>query len=230
MRAAVAGVFGGVAEQVGEHLGQAHLVALDHQRLAAARPQLLAALADARLHGFERLVEHVRQHQRLQVQGDLAAADAGRIQQVVEQAWPCGRPGARSRATACAAGACVRRCVPAAIADMLIGTSGLRSSCASMARNSFWRRLAASASSAGAAPDRGQHQVFVGFAQIRRPRARLHPRARGCGAAGSPRAVRRAAPCTGARCCEAVVSSSSGSIASSSRIMLLSVPVPAARP
>ncbi len=33
------------------------------------------------------------------------------------------------------------------IDDMLIGTSGLRSSCASIARNSFWRRLAASASS-----------------------------------------------------------------------------------
>ena len=33
------------------------------------------------------------------------------------------------------------------IEDMLIGTSGLRSSCASMARNSFWRRLVASASS-----------------------------------------------------------------------------------
>jgi hypothetical protein len=84
--AARIGVLGGVVEQVGEHLGQAHAVGLQDQRFfGQGHRQLVAGAFDRQLAGLDRAVDDLGDRRALQPQVDLAARDARHFHQVVDQ-------------------------------------------------------------------------------------------------------------------------------------------------
>jgi hypothetical protein len=138
--AAFLGVLGGVVEDIGQHLHQALLVAA-HQCRRRRQPhaQLLAARLYQRRHLLDSVGGDLADVQHHLVQLDQAARDPRDVEQVVDQRGHvahlapddlAGRAHHRFVGVAC--------CSRSAAAP--IGASGLRSSCASMARNSSLRR------------------------------------------------------------------------------------------
>ncbi len=84
--AARCGVLGGIVEQVGEDLREAHHVRLQHDRLRGKRHrELVLRGVDQRPARLERGVDHRCEIDRLLTQLDLAQRDSGHFHQVVDQ-------------------------------------------------------------------------------------------------------------------------------------------------
>src|SRR5471030_1963487 len=137
--------FGGVAQQIGKHLGQPDRVARQqHWLLRQVDIETLVARLDERATGFDGGVDDVRQRQQRLFHGDFAAADAGGVEQVVHQPRQVGDLAADDALEPEHLGAAYGQLADQFIA-IAIGCSGLRSSWASINRNSVFRRPAASA-------------------------------------------------------------------------------------
>ncbi len=81
------GILGGVVEQVGDHLGQAHGVGVEDQRRGRqGNGELVAAGLNERLAGFDGAADDRGQLDRRLAEFDLAAGDARDFQQVIDQA------------------------------------------------------------------------------------------------------------------------------------------------
>jgi hypothetical protein len=134
--AAVVGVLRGVVEQVAENLYQAREVAAHHQRaVGAIDRQLVAMLGDHRLQRLDRARDDRLAAHRLLRQPDRAARDARDVEQIVDQPRQVHRLPIDDVARPFQLRVLERK------RDMIstalrIGASGLRSSCARIARNS----------------------------------------------------------------------------------------------
>jgi hypothetical protein len=83
---ALGGELRGIAEQVGEHLGQAVRVGVERQRpVRHVHLDVLPGAVQERLHGFLRGGEHVGQRDALDPELEPVAGDPGHVQQVVHQ-------------------------------------------------------------------------------------------------------------------------------------------------
>ena len=138
--AARIGVLGGVVEQVGQDLLEPGRVRLDEQRLGGHRYcQLVPLPFDERTSGFHGAADESRQVDDFLAQLDLAPADARHVEQVVDQPGHVldlaldHVPGPSCQLPV--APACFMMC-----SALRIGARGLRSSWASIARNSSLRR------------------------------------------------------------------------------------------
>ena len=83
--AAAVGILGGIGEQVGKHLPQAHRVGLKPRLVRQVDRQLVSALLERRLHHLDRALDRVAQLYRLLLDFELFLRNAGDVEQVVEQ-------------------------------------------------------------------------------------------------------------------------------------------------
>ena len=79
------GVFRGVVQQVGEHLGQPRRIDFQEHRLVGQRDrQVMLIVLDQRPAGLDGQLDHLRQLDRLLLEVDLAAGDPRNVEQVVD--------------------------------------------------------------------------------------------------------------------------------------------------
>src|SRR3989344_5517819 len=83
--AAAVGILGGIGEQVGEHLPQAHRVGLKPRLVRQVDRQLVSALLERRPHHLDRALDRVAQLYGLLLDLELFLRNAGDVEQVVEQ-------------------------------------------------------------------------------------------------------------------------------------------------
>jgi hypothetical protein len=131
--AAALGVLDRVGQEVREHLGEARDVAVDMDRpLGHREMDHEPGLVDRGAHGLDRVEREPGQRDALLPELDLALADAREVEQVVDQPDHLPElplPSCRAASACGPSRTTVRIC-----RQLRIGASGLRSSCANVAR------------------------------------------------------------------------------------------------